>query len=173
MVPNFDEKNRRLQRLLALKRHETPPPGFFERFPNRVLINIRAGTEMETRPWWQRFYRAVLNEPMVAGSYAALGLGALLFGVSVFQMALDHEAPAVVALDGIAATSPGLPLTPADNLPAGVIYRVSPAQFRDASESTLIPSRWSGSAGNRDIIEPPTEQQAEPKLTKLGNASQP
>jgi hypothetical protein len=139
MAP-LDEANQRLQRLLALKRHERPPPGFFERLPNRILVNIRAGTEMEEHPWWSYLFGGILREPMIAGSYAALGIGALLFGVSVFQMAIDPGEPlAGVPLDGMAVPAPGVPMTPIGNLPSGVIYRVTPAALQGLSETLPEP----------------------------------
>ncbi len=36
---NFDE----LKRLLKLKRHEVPPPGYFNNFSGEVISRIRAG----------------------------------------------------------------------------------------------------------------------------------
>ena len=36
---NFDE----LKKLLKLKRHELPPPGFFNHFSDEVVSRIRAG----------------------------------------------------------------------------------------------------------------------------------
>jgi hypothetical protein len=139
-----DEQTRRLLRLLALKRFETPPPGFFQRFPDRVLVSIRAGTEMESASWWERFYTSILREPIVAGSYAALGVGALLFGISVFQVAVEREGPAFAGLDGVASAAPGiLPLAPAANLPAGVIYRVP--HLSSPSDATLVPLHLSTS----------------------------
>lgn len=86
------QQHRDLLRLLALKRHEVPPPGFFDRLPNRILVNIRAGSEIGELPWWQRLWDSLVREPMVTSSYAALAMGGLLFGISVFQTAVSPEA---------------------------------------------------------------------------------
>jgi hypothetical protein len=122
MVPDPDEATQKLLRLLALKRHELPPSGFFGRLPHRVLLQIRA--DAGDGPWWRRFWDAIAREPMVAGSYAALGAGALVFGVSVFQMALDQDGPAFVGLEGMSAPAPEMSVMTAPTLPSGVIYRV-------------------------------------------------
>ncbi len=43
-----------LLRLLALKRHERPPPGFFNDFSDRVMSRIAQEEEMRARSWWDR-----------------------------------------------------------------------------------------------------------------------
>ena len=74
--PNFES----LRRLLALKRHETPPPGFFDTFSKRIIARIRAG-EAETPaslserlsdqvPWLLKFLQAFEAKPVFAGAYA-------------------------------------------------------------------------------------------------------
>ncbi len=119
-APNKDP----LLRLLALKRHEMPPPGFFDRLPNRILVNIRAGSEIPDLPWWSRFWEFLIREPMVASSYTALAMGALLFGVSVFQTAVETEQPVGLAFqDPLVPLETSVPATA--SLPQGVIYRTT------------------------------------------------
>ena len=124
--PQPSDSERQLLRLLALKRHEVPPPRFFDELPNRILRTLHGQVESESRSWWDRLCSLVGGEPMVAGSYAALGLGALLFGVSVFETARSAGDPAPVALQGTyTGASPLLdPLS--SSLPPGVVYRVIP-----------------------------------------------
>jgi hypothetical protein len=74
--PNFES----LRRLLALKRHETPPPRYFDGFSSRVIARIRAG-EAETPaslsnrlsdqvPWLLRFLHIFEGKPVFASAYA-------------------------------------------------------------------------------------------------------
>lgn len=74
-----------LPKLLALKRFEVPPPGFFERFSDRVLFNIKAGSALRDDSWWERLVRMLREQPMLAGSYAVLTLGGILFGLSLYH----------------------------------------------------------------------------------------
>ncbi len=75
---NFEQ----LRRVLALKRHEQPPPGFFDNFPRNVLFRIRNGELGDEAggigrwfwqaPWLQSLWAALERKPAFAG---ALGLG--------------------------------------------------------------------------------------------------
>ena len=78
---NENESNfESLRRLLALKRHETPPPRYFDGFSSRVIARIRAG-EAETPaslsdrlsdqvPWLLRFLHIFEGKPVFASAYA-------------------------------------------------------------------------------------------------------
>ena len=80
-----------LRRLLALKQHEMPPPGYFDGFSRRVIARIRAG-EAETSaslserlsdqvPWLLRFLRVFEGKPVFAGAYASALCLLLIAGV--------------------------------------------------------------------------------------------
>ena len=51
-----DEPSKRLQQLLRLKRHETPPPGYFNEFSDTVLDRIRALESERAIPKWRRWF---------------------------------------------------------------------------------------------------------------------
>lgn len=69
---NFEQ----LRRLLALKRHEVPPPGYFDRFSRDVIARIKAGESgsagfAEKFPWLQKILSAFDTKPVVAGAFGA------------------------------------------------------------------------------------------------------
>jgi hypothetical protein len=66
-----------LQKLLALKRYEIPPPGYFGTFPSKVIARIEAGESVEAVSWWSRFLLALSTRPSLASGLA------LIVGLSV------------------------------------------------------------------------------------------
>ncbi len=117
------DPSRDLLQLLSLKRHEMPPPGFFKRLPNRILVNIRAGCEVSDLTWWNRLWEFLVREPIAASSYAALAMGTALFAVSVFRTAVEPEGPSALAWQDTSATVHSPAEAPATaSLPQGMIY---------------------------------------------------
>ena len=89
---NESENNfKDLKHLLKLKRHEVPPPGFFNNFSDSVIDRIRAGEDRtagslvarlnDTAPWLVSFLRIFEAKPGVIGGFATSLCLLLLFGV--------------------------------------------------------------------------------------------
>jgi len=80
---NENENFEALRRLLSLKRHEIPPPGYLNRFSSEVIARIRAGErEAESAmPWYLRFMQIFEAKPAFASSFASALCLVLLFGI--------------------------------------------------------------------------------------------
>jgi len=70
-----------LRRLLALKRHEIPPPGYFEDFSSRVIGRIRAGEAARELPWLLRLLQAFESKPAYPVALASVLCTLLLIGI--------------------------------------------------------------------------------------------
>jgi hypothetical protein len=90
---NFDQ----LKKLLALKRHETPPPGYFNELPNKIWARIEREDAEPT--FWQKIFPSIGIKPAAAYAFGLAVCGALIFTIgSVVQT--EPEQPLV-----------GIPLT--------------------------------------------------------------
>lgn len=70
-----------LRRLLALKQHEVPPPGYFEGFSGMVIARIRAGETGDPLPWLLRFLQAFEARPALPVALASGMCMMLLYGI--------------------------------------------------------------------------------------------
>jgi len=120
---NENENNfESLRRLLALKRHEIPPPGYFNDFPRQVMSRIRAGETADSweatgASWLLKFLQVFEAKPAFVGAFASSLCLLLLLGI------VYAERP-----DGMAKTGLLTPVTqPAVSL-------------ADATSSVLSPS---------------------------------
>ena len=107
---NFDD----LRRLLALKRQEQPPPGYFHRFSGEVIARIRAGEQAPDRsigrfdlPWLRKFWAALETKPALAGAVGASICAMMLWAVVSTEN-----------LGGTSAVIPGGPFTDAFESPS-------------------------------------------------------
>ncbi|HEU5125603.1 MAG TPA: hypothetical protein VFW05_16240 [Verrucomicrobiae bacterium] len=64
-----------LRRLFAVKRHEQPPPGYFDRFSRDVIARIKAGEQGDAAPanagWIQKLWAILEARPVFAGAFGA------------------------------------------------------------------------------------------------------
>jgi hypothetical protein len=95
-----------LKRLLKLKRHEVPPPGYFNTFSDSVISRIRAGeaggaqsaTERlhVTAPWLVNFLNIFETKPGLIGGFAVSLCLLLVLGV-VFSERSDSATKNILA----------------------------------------------------------------------------
>lgn len=103
----------RLQALLALKRHEQPPPGFFTHFSSKVIARIQA-EEMEAgRSGWRRWIRQLQLSPVLTCAYGVVVASLLILGINW----ASHRDPQTADGLGIDLGSPVAMPAPGD-LPA-------------------------------------------------------
>ena len=70
-----------LEKLLRLKRHEQPPPRYFNEFSGRVLSRIERG---EARlSWWERFGFDL--RPALAAGAGLVACGLIVYGVATTE----------------------------------------------------------------------------------------
>jgi hypothetical protein len=108
---NFDD----LKRLLKLKRHEIPPPGYFNNFSDRVVDRIRAGEAVAGNsfverlevhaPWLLNFIRSFESRPGMVGGFATSLCLLLILGV-VFAEYSEKQAQAKFSLTDAVAAQP-------------------------------------------------------------------
>ena len=138
-----------LRQLLALKKHEIPPPGYFDRFSGEVVSRIRAGesarpeTMMERlfaeAPWLLKLIQAFESKPAFTGVFASALCLLIVAGIvysdnptvtpdaTAAQMSLNGSPMAAMSasfLDASAATPQG-----------GMIASTNPVESLDPNAS--------------------------------------
>jgi len=89
MQPEPDDFQQ-LRRLLALKRHEQPPPGYFDHFSRNVIARIRVGEPLRQVtpanrffldfPLLERLWSTLETKPLLAGAFGVAVCGFLTAG---------------------------------------------------------------------------------------------
>ena len=74
-----------LKQLLALKRHEQPPPGYFKYLPDKIMVKIERNDLSEHSTWWEWMVERFDARPVLAGAYAFAISGLMLLGFKVSQ----------------------------------------------------------------------------------------
>lgn len=70
-----------LRRLLAMKRAEQPPPGYFNTFAGKVIARIEAEGLAAPKPWWVRWMTPTTGwSPGLAGANTAIFAGLAMLG---------------------------------------------------------------------------------------------
>src|ERR1044071_9586095 len=83
---NDDQNFDGLRKLLALKRHEIPPPGYFNRLPGRILSRIEAAEPSVQSTWWDWLAARFDARPILACAYGFTISGLLLMGFRLSEV---------------------------------------------------------------------------------------
>ena len=130
---NFDA----LRQLLKLKRHEMPPPGYFNNFSDQVIAHIRSGKTDNVRAakqvsgtsWLSNFFQFFEFKPAFAGAFASALCLLLIFGMVYADRPDSGTQPFLPNAD--ASTSSFASVTPAavppENYDAGMMNSNYPA----------------------------------------------
>src|SRR5687767_13212598 len=104
MEENFDQ----LRKLLALKRYEQAPPGYFNNFSAKVIARIEAAHSAAERTWWQKLTFQVDFKPALMCGLGVVICGLLSAGVITSRFESADQPPV------------GLVMGPSINSPAAV-----------------------------------------------------
>jgi len=135
-----DESSKRLQQLLRLKRHETPPPGFFRDFPGGVMDRIRALETERNIPMWRRWLsgggdsRGAATPPggfLPVWVWNGLGLAVMVTLLGGIYFASGTDSP---------SNSAGMPSQQTMVTPPG--FPPSSEVFSEESSVVLSGARW-------------------------------
>jgi hypothetical protein len=127
-----------LRRLLVLKRHETPPPGYFNYFSSQVLHRIRAGDTGASAnwledlfgqaPWAEKLWQVFVVKPVFASAFAGALCLLLFLGIVYAERPEITPQPflqtAAATTASFAAVSPVSLSQPVDQ--TGIVSSTSP-----------------------------------------------
>jgi len=130
MNPSPEEFDQ-LKKLLALKRHEQPPPGFFNHFSDKVIARIEAEGVIMPVSWRQRLFPDLDAKPVLACAYGLVITGLLVVGLGI-SASLDSEESVAPSLSSpwLAAHTP---------TPAAPVATSTPRPPTDQSSSSVNP----------------------------------
>ena len=70
-----------LRGLLALKRHEQPPPRYFSEFSGRVIARLETAQSAASLSWIERLMQVFELKPVLTGAFGITAFGLLLIGL--------------------------------------------------------------------------------------------
>lgn len=147
----------KLRRLLALKRYEQPPPGYFDQLAGTIMRRLEAGEGVRAgaweaaaweAPWLYRLWEALFGRPALTASLSVAACGLIVAGVLYAERV---ELPSLTE-PGLAAAG-ALPAATASSL----VFNQAPAEptllgGTNASIQPTLPSGLFGGMINPELV---------------------
>jgi hypothetical protein len=140
---NFDS----LRQLLAIKRHEIPPPGYFDRFSRDVMARIKAGENGgaigSELSWFHRLLSVFDVKPVFAGAFGTAVFAFLISGVisseqtpAVGSVAPTGMSPAFATAVPVSMPSPSMdePFAGSSNTVASSLFDQVPSETKQVND---------------------------------------
>jgi hypothetical protein len=147
---NFDK----LRVLLTVKRHEQPPPGYFDRFSRDVMARIKAGESGGSIgcefSWFHRFLSMFDMKPVFAGAFGTAVCAFLISGVlsseqtpavgsSITPTSVTPTMAAVVPVSANSSTM-AAPFDTSSNSASGSLFDQFQTETRQVSDRFYLPN---------------------------------
>ncbi len=165
---NFDS----LRRLLAIKRHEQPPPGYFNSFSREVIVRIRAGERGEDAHgfvwqmgWMQKILSFVQAKPALVG-----GLGFAACALVVFSV-MSADGDSKMDLRNVAAVTPGMQTPQGMQVGSGISSESPVAQAVEFSDNSPIRATVASMDVKPSLFDLVPQVQTQPASLNLSPAS--
>lgn len=148
---NFDK----LRVLLTVKRHEQPPPGYFDRFSRDVMARIKMGESGGAigyeSSWFHRFLSMFDVKPVFAGAFGTAACAILISGVLSSEqtpavgsgITPGSATPAMAAVVPVSQNASAVvgPFDTVSNSPTGSLFdQFSPLETRQVSDRLYVPT---------------------------------
>ena len=89
-----------LRKLMELKRHEQPPPGYFNSFSGKVIARIESASQTDDGlAWLRRLWSLVESKPMLTGAFGAAVCALVISGL-IFSDDVESASNSVRAAAG-------------------------------------------------------------------------
>ena len=121
----------RLRKLLALKRYEQPPPGYFDNLHRRITARLEMEPERES--WWSRWVSGLVLKPSAAYG-TALAVCLLMFAGATVFWKQDRQTFQAERLEDVQLATPLAPTN--DQIP---MMTLSPGLGDDLASSNEAP----------------------------------
>jgi hypothetical protein len=131
-----------LRRLLALKRHEQPPPGYFNRLSLTVAARIEAAEATQESPWWRTLFQELQPRPILVCAYGLLVCGGLLAGLGLAGIEDEDYQDLQVADTSLLFTEPVASRLSIDRSPDYFPQPIEASLLGGFNRPVTLPSRF-------------------------------